>query len=98
MTTMFAETSVLFFVLISLSLSMLLALLRMFRGPEPVDRAIAFDVFAAILIGWVAVFALWSKVAALFDILMILTFLSFLGTIAIAHFLARESDNEGEKG
>jgi multisubunit Na+/H+ antiporter MnhF subunit len=72
-----------------LFLSAAMCLYRIVVGPQAADRAVAFDTLSAVIIGMVCVLCvLWSS-ALYFDAVWILTLVGFIGTAAIAKYLAR---------
>ena len=71
------------------------ALIRAERGPTMLDRTIALDVFATILIGAIIVEAIISKRQDVFPILVILSLVGFVGSVTISRFASVEP--EGEK-
>lgn len=85
-----------------LCLSLLLATIRILRGPTLPDRALALDMLVAIGIGLLAVLGIASSQAYLVDIAIALGLVGFLATIALARFVLghgpqamRTDDGEG---
>lgn len=60
---------------------------RLLRGPSMIDRIIALDLIAGILLCMLAIFAVRFRQIALLDIGLTLAILSFLGTVAVARYL-----------
>ena len=75
--------------LLGLFVALALCLYRMVLGPRAADRAIAFDVISAIVVGMICVLCVLWNSTLFFDAVWILTLVGFLGTAAIARFLAR---------
>lgn len=75
--------------LLLLFLSASLCLYRMLIGPRAADRAIAFDTFSAIVIGMICLICIRWQSTLYFDAVWILTLVGFLGSSAIAKYLAR---------
>ena len=71
-----------------------LALVRAERGPTMLDRPVALDVFATVLVGGIAVEAAWSKRVDVLPILVALSVAGFVGSTAIARFASVEPDSE----
>jgi len=69
-----------------------LAVVRIERGPSMLDRTVAFDVLTTTLVGTIAVEAAWSRRTETIPILVVLSLVGFLGSVVIARFAARESD------
>ena len=68
---------------------LLLCLYRMVRGPHLADRALAADTIAIHLVGLILVLCLRSGTLVLLDGAIILSLLGFVGTVAVAQYIAR---------
>ena len=66
-----------------------LCLYRMVVGPRAADRAVAFDALSAVIIGMICLLCLRWDSTLYFDAVWILTLVGFLGSSAIAKYLAR---------
>lgn len=66
-----------------------LCLYRVVVGPRAADRAIAFDTLSAVLIGMICLLCMRWGSTLYFDAVWILTLVGFLGSSAIAKYLAR---------
>ena len=66
-----------------------LCLYRMILGPQAADRAIAFDTLSSVLIGMICLLCMRWGSTLYFDAVWILTLVGFLGSSAIAKYLAR---------
>ena len=78
-----------------LAVAALLAVVRIERGPSMLDRSIAFDVLTSVLVGVVAVEAAWSRRTETIPILVVLSLVGFVGSVAIARFASVEPEGEG---
>ncbi len=76
-------------VLSLLSLSLILALARLVRGPSLPDRVVALDIAITIAMGIIAVYAIENNQPVFLDVALILALLSFLGTVAFAYYIER---------
>lgn len=65
-----------------------LVLFRLWRGPSMLDRAMALDVCAALMIAGIGVRSAISRDAYYFPIMLVLAFLGFTGSVGIARFIA----------
>ena len=65
-----------------------LLLVRLWRGPSMLDRAICLDVTAALIIAGLGAQAAFSREPYYFPIMLVLAFLGFTGSVAIARFIA----------
>lgn len=70
-----------------LSITILLAFLRLFRGPTLPDRVVALDFMTTVGIAIMAVYAIVTGQIVYLDVAIILALISFLGTIAFAYYL-----------
>lgn len=66
-----------------------LAGVRVVRHGSLVDRVLGFDLLLLMIVGLVAVDALWRGVDTFVGVLLVIAILGFLGTVAIAHFIDR---------
>ena len=75
--------------LFMLLVSAALCLYRMVVGPGAADRAVALDTLSAVIIGMICLLCIrWSS-TLYFDAVWILTLVGFLGSSAIAKYLAK---------
>lgn len=72
-----------------LTLSVILSFIRLYKGPEVVDRVIALDLIITIGIGLVAVYSIRTGQAMFLDVAMIFALIAFLGTIAFSFYLGK---------
>jgi multicomponent Na+:H+ antiporter subunit F len=72
-----------------LALAVVLTFVRLARGPSLPDRVIAFDLLATLGIAILAAYAAATGQTAFLDVSLLLALVSFLGTIAFAHYLER---------
>ena len=66
-----------------------LCLYRLVLGPRAADRAVAFDALSAVVIGMICLLSMRWGSTLYFDAVWILTLVGFLGSSAIAKYLAR---------
>jgi multisubunit Na+/H+ antiporter MnhF subunit len=71
-----------------LFLSAAMCLYRIATGPQAADRAVAFDTLSTVIVGMVCVLCVLWDSALYFDAVWILTLVGFIGTAAIAKYLA----------
>lgn len=72
-----------------LGVGLVLCLLRIVRGPTLADRAVATDALGVQLIGVVVLLVLRTGSLLYVDGMLVLSLLSFAGTVAVAQFIAR---------
>ncbi|MGC4907971.1 monovalent cation/H+ antiporter complex subunit F [Streptomyces cyaneofuscatus] len=66
----------------------LLLLVRIWRGPSMLDRAISLDVIAALIIAGLGAKSAVALDSFYFPIMLVLAFLGFTGSVGIARFIA----------
>ena len=69
-------------------------LLRAWVGRTIPDRMVAIDIMGTLAVGMTALFALISKQDFLIDVALAWIFLSFIGTLALAKYLAHKTLDE----
>lgn len=67
----------------------LIAFVRLARGPSLPDRVVALDLIGTLSIGFIAVYAVVTEQSALLDVTIVLAMMLFLGTVAFAYYLDR---------
>ncbi|MFE5393802.1 monovalent cation/H+ antiporter complex subunit F [Streptomyces sp. NPDC056568] len=65
-----------------------LLLYRIWYGPSMLDRAVALDVAAALIIAGIGVKAAQDGDSFYFPVMLVLAFLGFTGSVGIARFIA----------
>lgn len=65
-----------------------LLLYRIWYGPSMLDRAVALDVAAALIIAGVSVKVAQDGDSFYFPVMLVLAFLGFTGSVGIARFIA----------
>jgi multicomponent Na+:H+ antiporter subunit F len=76
-------------ILAMLSISLIFAFLRLARGPSLPDRVIALDLISIVAVGFIVVYAVRFNQPPFLDVAIILTLITFLGTVAFAYYLER---------
>jgi multisubunit Na+/H+ antiporter MnhF subunit len=66
-----------------------LCLYRIIVGPGAADRAVAFDTLSSVAVGMICLLCIRFGSTLYFDAVWILTLVGFLGSSAIAKYLAR---------
>ena len=75
--------------LITLGLALLIAFIRLVKGPTLPDRIVATDLLGVLVVGLIVVLAAWSGVRATLDAAMVIALVSFLSTVAYATYVER---------
>jgi multisubunit Na+/H+ antiporter MnhF subunit len=71
-----------------LALCIIMAAYRVIAGPSQPDRVIALDTIAINIVGLILVLEIQSGSRAYIDAALVIALLSFLGTVALAKYLA----------
>ncbi|PUV23637.1 MULTISPECIES: monovalent cation/H+ antiporter complex subunit F [Sphingobacterium] len=77
-----------------LTLSVILAFIRLYKGPQIFDRVIALDLIITIGIGIITVYSIRTSQEVFLDIAMILALIAFLGTIAFSFYLEKQNHDD----
>ena len=83
-------------VLLILSISLIIAAIRLVVGPSLSDRVIALDLIAFITIGFIATYAISTSRPALLDAATVLALVAFLGTAAFARYIQNAKNETSE--
>ncbi|HEY8943470.1 MAG TPA: monovalent cation/H+ antiporter complex subunit F [Polyangiaceae bacterium] len=75
----------------ALGVAILLACVRLLRGPSLPDRVVALDLLVSLGIGIVVSLAIAQDEPALLDVAVILAIAAFLGTVAFARYVEQAS-------
>nr|WP_205808847.1 monovalent cation/H+ antiporter complex subunit F [Micromonospora sp. HNM0581] len=73
-----------------LSVTTLLALVRLYRGPTLLDRVVAADMLLATMVGAVGAEAAVNRHATTLPVLVVLALLGFVGSVALVRFAVRD--------
>lgn len=71
--------------------ALLFAIVRLYQGPGTVDRIIIFDLFASIAMGLMAIAFLWLNEGTMLDVGLLLSIVSFVGTIGFAKYIEKRN-------
>ena len=69
------------------SAGIILATLRLIKGPSMADRVVALDAFTVISISLIVLIACISSRVIFLDVGMVYALLSFIGVVAVARYL-----------
>lgn len=72
-----------------LSAALLLALVRLLKGPSLPDRVVALELIASITVGVIGLYAIRSGKDAYIDVTMVLALTAFLAAIGFARYLEK---------
>lgn len=72
-------------------LAILLAVVRLIRGPSLPDRVVALDLISILVAGATAVYAVRTGEAVFLDVAIVLALIAFLGTVAFASYIEKQA-------
>ena len=75
--------------LVMLGLALLIAFIRLVKGPTLPDRIVAMDLFGVLVVGLIVILAAWSGVRATLDAALVIALIGFLSTVAYATYVER---------
>jgi multicomponent Na+:H+ antiporter subunit F len=67
--------------------ALVLALIRLIRGPESSNMVLALDLIASIVMGYILLYSVLTDKIIYFDIAIVISLISFMGTVAISIYL-----------
>ena len=85
---------VLFAALVMVSVALLLAFVRLVRGPTLPDRVVAFDLITILVVAIIALYIIATNAHVLLDAAIVLALIAFLGTVAFARYLERRAQDD----
>lgn len=85
------STVVLFIAFSLLLAALVLAFARLLKGPSINDRIAAMDVIAVVVMGFILVYSVLINKAIYFDIPVIISLISFIGTVAVSTYLKHKN-------
>ncbi|HNZ02110.1 MAG TPA: monovalent cation/H+ antiporter complex subunit F [Anaerolineaceae bacterium] len=85
------NTVILFVILGMLAAAMVIAFIRLARGPRLPDRVVALDLISVIVMAFICVYAVRFNQPNFLDVAIIMALLTFLGTVAFAFYIERRA-------
>jgi multisubunit Na+/H+ antiporter MnhF subunit len=77
-----------------LTLAILLALVRLARGPTVLDRILAFDIITTCAVGMIVLLSILWRTNIYLELILIFSLLGFFGAVAFVFYLHRTYDQE----
>jgi multicomponent Na+:H+ antiporter subunit F len=77
------------FALVVLLISVVLALVRLIKGPDAADRIVALDLISILIVAFLATESVYAGETSFLDVAIAYALIAFLGTVALARFLVR---------
>ena len=75
---------------------MLLAFIRLIKGPDAADRIVALDLISVLIVALLAVLAIDADETSFLDVAIAYALVAFLGTVALARFRMRIGEKTGQ--
>ena len=72
--------------------AVLLAFVRLVRGPDVANRVVAVDLLSALVVGIAGAAAVLSGDPVYLDVALVLALIAFLGTVAFARYAEQGGD------
>lgn len=82
------------FALACLAVALACAAWRLLRGPTLPDRVVALDFISMLLVVFLVIFRLVSGIGAYIYVAIALALVSFLATVAFAHYIERAAEDD----
>ncbi len=76
--------------------AMLLAFIRLIKGPDAADRIVALDLISVLIVALLAVLAIDADETSFLDVAIAYALVAFLGTVALARFRMRTGEKTGQ--
>jgi multicomponent Na+:H+ antiporter subunit F len=67
-------------------IAVLLAVVRLVKGPRTADRVVALDLLSAVAVGIIAAWAVAADDPVYLDVALLVALVAFLGTVAFATY------------
>ena len=80
---------ILYFSLLALSIALVVFVIRIFKGPSTQDRILGLDCVGVTLVGFIGIIMILQETVAYSDIILLLSILAFVGTVAMSKFMER---------
>ena len=77
------------FSLAALGFALLIAVVRLVRGPTLPDRIVAMDLVGVLVVGLIVILAASTGVQATLDAAIVIALIGFVGTVAYATYVER---------
>jgi multicomponent Na+:H+ antiporter subunit F len=75
--------------LMTLGVALLIAVVRLVKGPTLPDRIVAMDLIGVLVVSLIVVLAASTGVSATLDAAMVIALIGFVGTLAYATYVER---------
>ncbi|HMP81939.1 MAG TPA: monovalent cation/H+ antiporter complex subunit F [Verrucomicrobiota bacterium] len=82
---------------LTMTVSILLGLYRLMRGPHVIDRVMAFDLITTCAVGLIVLLSIQWGTAMYLELILIVSLLGFLTTVAFVFYLNKPGTDEPAK-
>ena len=82
-------TTLAFILLAVLSIGIVLAFLRLLRGPNIPDRLVALDLLTTVGVGMAALYSIAYNEPVYLDVAIVLALVAFLGTVTFSRYIEK---------
>ena len=72
-----------------LSAALVIALVRLIKGPTLPDRVVALELMASLTVGFIGVYAVSSERGAFLDVAMVLALIGFIAAVGFSRYLEK---------
>jgi multicomponent Na+:H+ antiporter subunit F len=83
--------------LAALLLSIILAFVRLVKGPAAADRIVALDLISILIVAFLAAYSIYARETSFLDVAIAYALIAFLGTVAFARFLMRSAKTDPDQ-
>ena len=77
------------FALVTMATAILVAVVRLVKGPTLPDRVVAMDLMGVLVVGLIVVLAASTSVRAALDAAIVIALIGFVATVAYATYIER---------
>lgn len=77
------------FALVTLAVALLVAVVRLFKGPSLPDRVVAMDLVGVLVVGLIVVLSASTGVRATLDAAIVIALIAFVATVAYGTYVER---------
>jgi multicomponent Na+:H+ antiporter subunit F len=74
--------------------ALVLAVIRLTRGPTLADRVISLDLISMIIAAFIAAYCVYMRQPVLLDAVVVLAIIAFFGTVAFARYLEKKATHD----
>ncbi len=80
------------------SVALVLAFIRLVRGPSLPDRVVALELIATLAVGMIAIYDVATEQPVFLDVAIVVALIGFLGAVAFARYVEKQAAPERRDG